>query len=144
MRAAVDWMCYFQKSLPPSVVVHWYYESQFWNDEVERTISESEQDNNVNLNLVQSDTPTGKKYDRILKLQTYYQNGRIYYNQNKKSHKSTQIGLTQLYGIEPGYTTHDDAPDADEQCITKLSKYIPRGRGATKPKTARYERKHSF
>ncbi len=126
MRAAIEWMVQFQLLLPPTVIVHWRFESQFWNDEVRRTISEVEQDNNITLNLVKVDTPRTKKYDRILTLQPYYQNGRIYYNNKKKSHNDTQTGLQQLYGIEPGYRTHDDAPDADQQCIEYLSKHARR------------------
>lgn len=148
MREAVQWMCDFQTGLPESVTVHWSFEAQFWNDEVKRTIKEVEAENqhqiktktklagvNINsneavfsqtkfsLNLVKIDTPRTKKYDRILQLQPYYQNGRMYYNEKKQGHNYTQVGLVQLYGIEPGYRTHDDAPDADEQCIKRLEKF---------------------
>lgn len=156
MREAVQWMCDFQKDLPATVTVHWSFESQFWNDEVKRTIKEVETENqesiktkteqvgvNVirneacssqnkfSLNLVKVDTPRQKKYDRILQLQPYYQNGRIYYNEKKQGHNYTQVGLVQLFGIEPGYRTHDDAPDADEQAIKRLEKHNNTGaRGA--------------
>jgi len=52
----------------------------------------------------------------------YYQNGRIYYNAKEKANNDMQVGLAQLFGIEPGYRTHDDAPDADEQAISDLVK----------------------
>ncbi|PTN08050.1 terminase family protein [Mangrovibacterium marinum] len=128
MRAALEWMVQFQGSLPPSVIVHWRFESQFWNDEVKRTIDEVEDEFNCKLNIVKVDTPKGKKYDRILTLQPYYQNGRTYYNAKKKGHNYTQVGLEQLKGIEPGYRTHDDAPDADEQAIKYLEKHNKTGR----------------
>lgn len=145
MRAAVDWMCMYQKQLPDNVIVHWRFEAQFWNDEVERTITESEEDNNTTLNIVKVEVAKGiSKYDRILRMQSYYQNSRIYYNEKKKSHKDTNTGLAQLYGIEPGYKTKDDSPDADEHCISELSKYIVKRRGATKPVTGKYERKQRF
>ena len=38
-----------------------------------------------------------------------------------KGDSDTQVALAQLKGIEPGYSTHDDAPDADEQAISVLS-----------------------
>lgn len=126
MRAALEWMVAFQRSLPATVSVHWRFESQFWNDEVKRTIKEVEEKHNISLAIVKVDTPKTKKYDRILTLQPYYQNGRIYYNDAKKSHNDTQTGLQQLLGIEPGYRTHDDAPDADQQCIVWLSKHTSR------------------
>jgi len=144
MKAAIAWMCEFQKSLPNTVVVHWGFESQFWNDEVNRTITETEAEYRLSLNIAHIPTSKVNKYDRIVKLQAYYQNGRIYYNENKKSHADTQTGLAQLFGIEPGYKSHDDAPDADESCISELSKYIYTGSDGSKPAMAKYKRKTRF
>lgn len=127
MRGAVLYMCWMEKNKPRSVTIHWRVESQFWNDELKRTIKEVSKEQGVNLNITLVDTPRTKKYDRILTLQPRYQNGRIYYNENMKSHADTQQGLKQLYGIEPGYSGHDDAPDADEQAIAFLEKHISIG-----------------
>lgn len=129
MREALEWMANFQLNLPSTVLVHWYYEAQFWNDEVQRTIEEVEQLFRVNLNLIKSDRPTGAKYDRILKLQAYYQNGRIFTNEKLKGNNDTQVGHSQLFGIEPGYKSHDDWPDAWQQCVGKLEPYVAYGRG---------------
>lgn len=124
MREAVAYMCEVQKSLPPSVIIHWQYESQFWNDEVERTIREVSKANGINLLIRKVDTPRTKKYDRMMTMQPRYQNNRIRYNKNMQADNDTGIGLAQLYSLEPGYNTHDDAPDADEQCIAFLEKHI--------------------
>lgn len=127
MREAIVYMCMFQKLLPPSVMIHWQYESQFWNGEVDRTIKEVQKATGVTLNLTRVDTPRIKKYDRVLSLQPYYQNARIFYSEKMRSNADTQTGLNQLYGIEPGYSGHDDAPDADEQAIKFLEKHINAG-----------------
>lgn len=127
IREALQWMAHFQMALPDTVIVHWKFEAQFWNDEIDRTIREVEAAYMIHLNLVKVDTPKSNKYDRILSLQPYYQNGRIYYNEAKKSHHSTQEGIAQLLGIEPGYKTHDDAPDADQQAIKWLSSWLYTG-----------------
>lgn len=123
MKPALEFMADYQKNLPNSVHIHWRFEAQFWNDEVERTIDEVEKAKKIKLNLVKAPKPTIKKYDRLLSMHPYYQNGRIYYNNKKESHNDTQVGLAQLKGIEPGYKTNDDAPDADEQAIKFLSKH---------------------
>lgn len=123
MKAAIQWMSQYQRSLPKSARIHWRFEAQFWNDEVERTIREVEAEARINLGLVKVDTPKGKKIDRILTLQPYYQNSRIYHNEKNKSHNDSQEGLAQLKGIEPGYSGHDDAPDADQQAIEYLSMF---------------------
>lgn len=144
MREAVAWMCSFQLGLPPTVIVHWGFESQFWNDEVKRTIAEVEREYGTILNISQIPTSRANKYDRILSLHPYYQNGRIYYNEAKKSHADTQEGLRQLKGIEPGYRSNDDAPDADESAISDLSKYAYMSGSHTTPRTGRYNRPQRF
>jgi len=143
MRAALEWMCQFQMSLPNSVYVHWQFEAQFWNDEVERTIREIEDTYQIELRLTKVQNPRTKKYDRILSIHPYYQNGRVYWNEKKKAHRDTQIAKAQLLGIEPNYKGHDDAPDADECAIGFLSKHIYSRRPGT-ISTGRVERKHLY
>lgn len=120
MKAAIEWMCDFQSQLPRTVIVHWRFEAQFWNDEVLRTIEEVQKEKKVTLLITKVDTPRTKKYDRILTLQPRYQNSRIRYNKNLISDPDTQQGIIQLCGIEPGYSGNDDAPDADQQAIAFL------------------------
>lgn len=124
MREALLFMCDYQKRLPESAIIHWRFESQFWNDEVERTIREVENEVKIKLNLVKVPTPKGRKYDRILTLHPYYQNGRIYYSEKLKGHNDTLVGLAQLKGIEPNYKVNDDSPDADQQAIEYLSSFV--------------------
>lgn len=132
MAPAVKYMCDFQKRLPEGVTVLWRAEAQFWNDEVKRTIKEVEDQEGVKLNITLV-YKKRKKYDKIVfELESRYQNGRMYYNEKLKSHKDTEVGLQQLYGIEPGYTGKDDAPDADAECVSFLSLHIssnPSGNG---------------
>lgn len=144
MRSAVEFMADYQKNLPEKVRVHWRFEAQFWNDEVERTIREVEDAFIVDLRITKVDNPRVRKYDRIVSLHPYYQNGRIWWNEKMKSHADTQIGKTQLFSIEPGYSGHDDAPDADESAITFLSKHIYESSKSSKPMTGRVERKHVY
>ena len=144
MRAALDFICDFELNLPPSAFIHWQHESQFWNDEVQRTIREAEEAWQVDLRMARIDTPRTKKYDRMVSMHPYYQNGRVWYNEKMKSHRDTQVGLAQLFGIEPGYKGHDDAPDGDEQAISFLSKHIYSGRKGGGISTGRITRKHLY
>lgn len=131
MTQAVAWMCDFKKKLPTGTNVVFQYESQFWNGEVERAIEETEDQYGVYLNLIKV-MVSGNKLSRIITMQPYYQNNRIYYNNKLKSHNDTQIGIMQLCAIEPGSTEHDDSPDADQQAIAKLELYTNskrRGKG---------------
>ena len=145
MKEAVEWMANLQKRLPKTVMVHWGFESQFWNDEVLRTINDVEKAFKLHLNISKIDRPRVRKYDRILSLHPYYQNRRIFYNKAIEVNDDTQVGLAQLKGIEPGYKGHDDAPDADEMAISELSNYIyDTGIENNVILTARYERKNRF
>lgn len=122
MRAAVDWMIAYDRALPESVVIGWQYESQFWNEELERTIQEACDEAGHELLISQAELAKANKYDRILSLHPYYQNGRVWYSEKLKGNNHHEVGLSQLKGIEPGYDGHDDAPDADERAIAILSR----------------------
>jgi phage terminase large subunit-like protein len=127
MSAAVAYMLAYQKALPPTVLVHWVFEAQFWNDAVKAAIAEGENLFNCRLNIIKRERSKVNKYDRMLQLQPYYQNGRIFYNEKLKHSNDAQVGLTQLYGIEPGYKSKDDYPDAHQGGVAELEKYVTYG-----------------
>ena len=127
MKQAVRWMCEFKKKLPQGVNILFQYESQFWNGEVQRNIDEVEDEYDINLNLMKVITPKVNKLMRIITMQPYYQNSRVYYNELLKSHTDTQIGTIQLCAVEEGSGEHDDSPDADQQAITTLENYSTPG-----------------
>lgn len=145
MAAALDFMCDVQKSLPDTVIVLWRAESQFWNDEVKRCIKEAEERNNTKLNITLQEHKRNKYQKILFELEARYQNGRIFYNENLKSHKDTETGLQQLYGIEPGYSGKDDSPDADAECIGFLAKHIEISSGDDKSpyKSGKYKSNNS-
>ena len=128
MKKAVRWLAHFTKNLPKGVNIIRQYESQFWNGEVQRSIDEVEDEENISLNLVKIVTPKVNKLMRIVTMQPYFQNSRIFYNAKLKSHSDTQIGISQLCAIEEGNTEHDDSPDADQQAIATLELYTNPGK----------------
>lgn len=127
MSAAIGYMCQFQLSLPETVVVHWVFESQFWNDAVESAIRDAEKAFNCRLNIIKRDRPRAAKYDRILQLQPYYQNGRFFYSDKLQHKKDHQVAVAQLCGIEPGYNSKDDYPDAKKGVTDECEKYVSFG-----------------
>lgn len=134
MKEAILYMALYQKQLPETVIVHWIYEAQFWNEAVKTAIQEVEALTGVRLNIIKRQVPKTNKYDRILQLQPYYQNGRVFYDERLKHKNDAQVGIAQLLGIEPGYKTHDDYPDAHQCGIAELEKYVSIN-GDTKNKT---------
>lgn len=126
VRAPLEWIAEYQKNLPKSVSVKFRFEAQFWNKEIYRVIDEVEEQYDITLNLTKSERSRKKKYDRILEMHPHYQNGRVFYNEKLKDHNDTKEGLAQLKGIEPGYRSHDDAPDADKDAFDYLDQFKPR------------------
>jgi hypothetical protein len=100
------------------------FESQFWNDAVESAIRDAERLFNCRLNIIKRDRPRANKYDRMLQLQPYYQNGRFFYSEKLKHKKDHQVAMAQLFGIEPGYNTKDDYPDAKKGVTDECEKYV--------------------
>lgn len=148
MKPCVLWMCQMQAwAKSQGVMIYWQYEAQFWNDEVGRTIDEAQTETGITLNLVKVKTPSIAKLFRLVSMQPYYQNSRIYYNEDLKSNADTQVGMRQLLAVEPGMTEHDDAPDADECAIRKLELYTtpPAKQGENQPKPWKSGRiKHKY
>jgi phage terminase large subunit-like protein len=122
MEDALTWMNTWAQLLPPNLHINWYYESQFWNDALRMVKAHVDARFAYPINLIKSTTPKGAKYDRIINLLPYYQQGKIIYNINEQRNADMQVGIAQLLGIEPGYHGHDDSPDADAQAIDKLSR----------------------
>lgn len=128
MKIACQWMCDFKKQVPEGTNILFQYESQFWNEEVQRNIDEAEDESLVDLNMMKVDTPHTNKLGRMLRMVPYFQNGRIYYNSDLKPHNDTQVGLMQLCAVEEGSSEHDDSPDADQCAISALEKYTTSSR----------------
>ncbi len=147
MKQAVAWLCDFKSRLPDGINFLAQYESQFWNEEVQRNIQEAEDTYNIALNLVKVLCPKVNKIMRMITMQPYYQNSRMYYNEKLKSHSDTQVGIMQLCAVEEGMTEHDDSPDADQQCVSALEKYsTPRkSKKGRKPfRTGKMRRTHEM
>ena len=129
VKTALNWVADFQKRFPISVQIG--FEAQFWNEEIYRNIDEVEIEHHLTLNLIKVGRRKGKKFDAMIEMLPQYQNGRVYFNEDLKSSNDMQVGLAQIKGIEPGYKTHDDAPDSDKMAFDELDRY---GRN-TKAKT---------
>lgn len=127
ITAALEWIADFQ-SQPNHSSIQVGFEAQFWNDEIYRLIDETEKKFNCRLNLVKIERRRGNKLDAIMEMLPEYQNGRVYYNEKLKSHNDTQQGWIQLLGIEPGYSGHDDAPDADKYAFDYLNSFSRQSR----------------
>ena len=120
LKDALNWIADFQKRLPVGISIQFGFEAQFWNEEVYRNISEVEHEHKITLNLIKIERRKSNKYDAIIEMLPQYQNGRVFYSIDLKSHNDTHVGLAQLKGIEPGYKTKDDAPDADKYAFDEL------------------------
>lgn len=127
MEEAIRFMYDYEDTLPKDVIIQWRVEAQFWNDPVKQAINAVRQERKRWLNISIVDRSRQHKYDRILSMHPYYQNGRVYYDQREFANNDMQVSLKQLYGIEPGYRTPDDSPDGDQQAIEYLARFVSYG-----------------
>lgn len=125
MDEAIKWMIDFEKSLPKGVKIHWRFESQFWNDALIMVLKDVCKQKKHELLLIKAERPIKNKFDRIVSLQPYFQNGKIVFNKKEEFDNDYQTGISQLKAIEPGYKSHDDGPDADQGAIEYLNLFIP-------------------
>lgn len=130
METAIRWMYDYEDSLPAGVIIQWRVEAQFWSDPVKQAIEAVRAERGRWLNISIVNRSTTNKFVRMLSMHPYYQNGRVYYDGREKANNDMQTSLKQLYGIEPNYSTHDDAPDADQQAIEYLAQFVQYNHGA--------------
>lgn len=124
MRRAVDWIQRYDiEARQKGVIIHWRVESQFWNEPLRQAIADSNKQFHRQLNISVVDTPRTKKLDRLMAMCPYYEIGKIRYDEQLKNDVDILEGVRQLMGIEPGYRTHDDSPDADERAVAALAAF---------------------
>lgn len=120
MAAAIDFMYHFQESLPSGAEVVWGVEKQFWNDPVQEALEDAEIEHGYSLNILVIERSTMNKFLRILTMHPLYQAKRINYSETERKDSDMKVANAQLFGIDYGYSGHDDAPDADEMTIHEL------------------------
>lgn len=124
MYDAIRWMFDYNDSLPSTVHVNFYFESQFWNDALRMVYEQVQAERGKSIPLIRSERSKANKFDRIVSMLPFYEQGRIFYNINEKVNNDVQVGIAQLMAIEEGSKEHDDSPDADKEAIDKLSRHI--------------------
>lgn len=115
MEDALRWMYEYNLSLPETVIVEWYAESQFWNDAVEIAcdlVAKEYEHKCSRLPIIWVDNPKTNKFSRMLQMLPSWQRKEWYCNKDLEHNVMMQTGLNQLKGIEPGYGGKDDFPDA--------------------------------
>lgn len=124
VKMAIEWIAQFQKQSERHYGIQVGFEAQFWNESILSTIVEVEREKKMKLNLIKIDRRQGiSKYDDIVSTLTDYQNGKVWFDEKLKGLQDHQVGLAQIKGIEPGYKTKDDAPDADTYAFHELDKF---------------------
>lgn len=133
LSAVYQFMSRYDDSLPKGVKVIWYVEKQFFNRPIREALNkhnESRRKDKKRLLCIITDARTKEnKYTRIVCMEPEYSNGDVVYNIEEVHDTDMIEGNNQLKGIEPGYKSPDDSPDADEGAWHLLDKHIPAGAG---------------
>lgn len=124
-----DFASKFEDLLPPAVAVIWYMEKQFFNRPLKQALDRHNQRRRAfkkrMLYITVDDRDKPNKYSRIVRMEPDYTDGIVFFNADEIHNSDMIEGNNQLKGIEPGYKSPDDAPDADEGAWHYLDQHIP-------------------
>ena len=127
--AVFDFMSEYEDRLPVGVTVLWYMEKQFFNrplqDALKAHNKKRKRENKPKLTVLVDHTVKGNKYVRIVKMEPSYVNGENFFNLDEIHNPDMIEGNNQLKGIEPGYNSPDDSPDADQGAHNLLDAHQP-------------------
>lgn len=124
LHIVYEWMWNFQCDLPSNIKILWYIENQFINEPFRKGLAAFNRANKAHLHITPDRRTKGDKYMRIMTMEPIYHLGEVYFNSAELHNTDMITGNNQLKGIEPGYRTPDDAPDADEGAWYFLSQHI--------------------
>ncbi len=128
ISAAFAFMSKVDDSMPMGTAVIWYIEKQFYN----RPFTDALDSHNADrkkmglspLRLIFDGRDKPNKYTRMVLMEPRYSNNQVFYNIDEIHSPDMIEGNNQLKGIEPGYHSPDDAPDATEGAFHYLDKHL--------------------
>jgi len=126
--ACFEFMSHFEDRNPGASVI-WKMEKQFSNKMLDEAIARHNQRRQAQkkskLYISKDDRKKDNKYSRIVKMEMDYNDGIVFYNIDEMHNPDMVEGNNQLKGIEPGYKSPDDSPDADEGAWYFLDQHLP-------------------
>lgn len=124
-----EWMSTVDDQTPAGVQIVWYVEKQFYNRPVQDALRAHNRNRRAagkeELVLITDGRQKENKYTRIVRMEPDYAGGNVYFNQAEMHNNDMVEGNNQVKGIEPGYKTADDCPDADEGAWHLLRPHRP-------------------
>lgn len=146
LNQVFDFMSNFEDECPKGVLPIWYIEEQFFNRPIRQALSEHNRkrrrEGRPELHIIVDTRSKENKYTRIVRMEPVYANKNVYHNQDEFHNSDMVEGNNQLKGIEPGYKSPDDAPDADEGAWHYLNPFLPDE--SWEPVTGRNKRNSSW
>jgi hypothetical protein len=126
---AFNWMSDFEDKLPPGTGIIWYVEKQFFNRPIQDALhlhnKRRKRLGMRTLAIITDARTKEEKFTRIVRMQPTYENGLVFFDIDQMHNPDMVEGNNQLKGIEPGYKSPDDAPDADEGAWYYLDMHLP-------------------
>ncbi len=124
-----DFMSQMDDAIQTGVGVIWYVERQFMNKPIREALKRHNNRRKAHrkkpLMIIPDARDKENKFTRIIKMSPEYLDGHVYYNLDEMNDADMIEGTEQLKGIEPGYRSADDSPDADEGAWYYLYPHIP-------------------
>ncbi|WP_348814075.1 hypothetical protein [Flavobacterium maritimum] len=120
-----QWMINVEKKLPSGVAIIWYIEKQFSTKLVRQALARTrKKNNNYPLHIIEDERSKPGKFTRMVRMVSEYAAGNVIFNIDEEHDTDMVEGNMLVKGIEPGYKTADDAPDADEGAWYYLDQHM--------------------
>lgn len=124
LEDAFLWMVNVEKKLPAGVGIVWYVEKQFFSRPVKRALARVMRQTNHHISVIEDKRIKPNKYTRIVRMEPDYASGNVFFNIEEENDPDMVEGNNQTKGIEPGYNSADDSPDADEGAFFYLDQHM--------------------
>lgn len=111
---AFTFMIRYEKTLPSNVGIIWYMEQQFITTPIKNALKRVIKREKYSLAVITDTRKKPNKYTRMVRMEPEYASGNVVYNIDEENDTDMVEGNNQVKGIEPGYRSPDDSPDADE------------------------------
>jgi hypothetical protein len=119
---AVKWAYDYYETIPEDVIVHFYMEDVFLQDEFFDDFETEGELRGYYLPVIGDKRNKPEKFARISTMTADYQRDNAIWDEKERKNPDAQTGYLQLMGFEKGSSIKDDAPDADESAWHLLNK----------------------
>lgn len=123
ISVSADWLYEFEEMLPEEVIINWYVEGNFIQDDFINDFDMEGEKRGYFIPIIADKRSKPDKFQRIEKLAAFYHRMQVFYNKLEKDNNDMKLAVDHLLAFEKGSGAPDDSPDADEGAFYYMMKH---------------------